>query len=341
MILESTYTVKVANAEENLNINNFRWFRILSMPTGAVVQVQTNQLNKISPYITLAPLSDWVDLKEPCTVARIQSTVVGPVVYQYSLDDKIHSTAGGSGGGGGGPFLNVKIPDQIISAPTTFSVPDGMATLRLAINGLGSGESVIALDRSNNYIRQLLFNDGNGMMYRSIQQGLQSYGSTFYLDVAGMDEIQIIGTGGSVQIAGTFSTAPLDVPPKSLTLWATDLGITLGQVITGTPVDLASQWLPGVTSIDVTVQATPVVGAVMVMVLYPVGGLNQDASVGNQGCGLPFPTVPATSTAQSFNYYHWDRKPAESLAVSGAAFGYNSVATPAAGFPRLTEPGAD
>lgn len=338
MILEAVHTIKAVDTEENLNNQGFRWLRILSSPANSVTKLQTNQAGEISPYITINPLSDWLDLKQPCTVSRIKCSVLGDVTYQYSLDDRIHSNLEGVGGGGSapGPFPNVPVAQVSFSGVHTITVPDGMATLRLGVGSIPAGHSVIALDITNVGIgstSRLLFRNDQGVGYRTIDADRSQ--QTYILDVAGCTAIEIISTGGSVTIEGEFSTAPTLGPLKSIVYTAIDLGITEGTSTFGGTWDHSGLLPSGATSWSFHFLMTAVdVGGCQVGVLAGVDGLGTPTAGAGDILDLninwtgPGPLV-LTAERSSAGYTRYGLNGAAATVVNGPFQYPNGATTPA------------
>ena len=236
----------------------------------------------------------------------------------------------------------VIIPNTVI-APTSIAgagtavipIPGGMTTLRIFFSAFAADAAVTAIDHSppaGTGFKNLLFNDGAGNCYRSIINGLYIAGSkTFYIDVAGLESIEIASTD-SVTFSGSISAADFGEPVKSITLFPEDLGVTRGQnVPDGSVAALTSQYFPGATAVELLTKVTPVVGSVLTAIAYPIDSTNTSSFSGNLGLGVPFATTPAASASQSTNYFRFSDVAGQSMGVSGAAFGYNSVVTTAAG----------
>ena len=229
MILEATVNVQSANLVQDLTGVPFRWFRILSAPLGAVVKLTTIQPGKTSGPFTIVQGADWLDLVEPCTISRIQSSVAGPILFQYSLDDKIWNNVGSpsSGGGGGGAF-----------SPTTFSIADnttssytppvGTATLRIQVSSVLGG-SILRLESPDS--RFILVQTQEGSGYMTINKA-----GVYYADVAGYNPsegpLQLVNFGGGSGGTITVTIMPAAVerlnPMRSITLYDLDLSITPG-----------------------------------------------------------------------------------------------------------------
>ncbi len=137
MILEPPIGINVPLTPINLIGQPWRFLRLLSAPTGAVVKIQTTQKGKNSPFFTVN-VGERIDLEDPAEQSQIVSSVAGTVYYQWSLDDKIWVNATTTGGGGTSQI-------QAVDVASGLDVPLGAVNL-----GFPYGEALTTVHYGQN-----------------------------------------------------------------------------------------------------------------------------------------------------------------------------------------------